>query len=328
MVKDEVLRALERNRGTRFSGGRLAQELGVSRAAVWKAVESLRADGLAIESTPGGGYCLAAADDSLTAAGVTALLETRTLGRDLVVVPETGSTNTTIKQQYAADRPEGFTLIAEQQTAGRGRLGRTFCSPPGGGLYMSLLLRPRIPLERLNFITIAAAVAVCRAIAATCGFQPGIKWVNDVLMDGKKLCGILTEAAIEGETGAIDYAVLGIGINLRLDRDALPDEVRAVVGALADFTDNVPRRAALAAAVLCELERVYLLLNGGDVAALVREYRAMLCCLDKPVRVVSPAGNYDAMCRDVNDHGNLIMERPDGTQETLSSGEISIRLSI
>lgn len=326
MVKDEVLRALERNRGTRFSGGRLAQELGVSRAAVWKAIEALRADGLTIESTPGGGYCLSAEDDSLTTAGVAALLETEVLGRDLLVVPETGSTNTTIKQEYAATRAEGFTLIAEQQTSGRGRLGRTFCSPPGGGLYMSLLLRPRLPLDHLNFLTIAAAVAVCRAIESTAGFRPGIKWVNDVLMDGKKLCGILTEAAIEGETGAIDYAVLGIGVNLRLDRAALPDEVRAVAGALSDFTDTVPRRAALAAVLLRELERVYRLLNAGDTAAVVEEYRALLCCLDRPVRVVSPVGSYDAVCRGVNDQGNLIVERPDGTCDTLSSGEISIRL--
>lgn len=326
MIKDEVLRALERNRGTRFSGAQLAQELGVSRAAVWKAVESLRAEGLAITSTPGGGYCLSAQDDSLTAAGVSALLQTEVLGRDLLVVPEIGSTNTAIKQEYAAGRSEGFTLIAERQTAGRGRLGRSFCSPPGGGLYMSVLLRPRIPLERLNFITIAAAVAVCRAIETTAGFRPGIKWVNDVLMEGKKLCGILTEAAIEGETGTIDYAVLGIGVNLRLDREALPNEVRAVAGALADFTHAVPRRAALAAAILRELEQVYRMLNAGDTGVIVREYRALLCCLDQPVRVVSPTHSYEAVCRDVNELGNLIVERPDGSRETLSSGEISIRL--
>ena len=326
MVKDDVLRALEESRGARLSGGQLAGRLGVTRAAVWKAVEALRAEGLAITSAPGGGYCLTQEDDSLTAAGVSALLTTRTLGRDLIVLPRTGSTNTEIKQEYAASRPEGFTLIAGQQTAGRGRLGRTFCSPPGGGLYLSVLLRPRIPLAQLNFITLAAAVAVCRAVASTCGFQPGIKWVNDIWMDGKKLCGILTEAAIEGETGAIDYAVLGIGINLRLEPGTLPAEVQAVAGALADFTDAVPRRAVLAAALLGELERVYDRLNAGDTAALIAEYRALLCCLDRPVRVVSPAGGYDAVCRGVNEQGNLIVEREDGSRVTLVSGEISIRL--
>lgn len=328
MLKDEVLHALEQNRGTRFSGSRLAQELGVSRAAVWKAIEALRADGLDIRATPGGGYQLAAHDDSLTDAGVSRLLETRVLGRDLVVVPEIDSTNTAMKQTYAAARGEGFALIAGRQTAGRGRLGRAFFSPPDGGLYMSVLLRPRLPLAQLSFLTIAAAVAVCRAVEQTCGFRPGIKWVNDVLMDGKKLCGILTEAAIEGETGAIDYAIVGIGINLRLDRDALPDEVRAVAGALADFTAAPPRRAALAAAVLGALEEAYLTLIAGDPGSLLDSYRALLCCLGQTVRVTSPAGSYDAVCLDVNDQGNLIVERADGETVTLSSGEISIRLCV
>lgn len=326
MVKDEVLRTLEENRGVCFSGSRLAQELGVSRAAVWKATQALRADGLDIHATPGSGYALAAQDDSLTAIGVRSLLETHTLGRDLVVVPETGSTNTTVKQTYAATRGEGFTLIAGQQTAGRGRLGRTFFSPPDGGLYMSVLLRPRLPLAQLSFLTIAAAVAVCRAVEATCGFLPGVKWVNDVLMDDKKLCGILTEAAIEGETGAIDYAVVGIGINLRLDRDALPAEVLAVAGALADFTDIRPRRAALAAAVLRELETVYEPLATGDTTVLLDSYRALLCCLGREVRVIAPTGSYDAVCLDINAQGNLIVQRTDSEIITLTSGEISIRL--
>ena len=326
MLKDKVLRALEENRGVRFSGSRLAEELGVSRAAIWKAVSALRADGLQIDAMPGGGYQLAAEDDSLTAAGISRLLETRTLGRDLIVVPEIGSTNTAIKQQYAATHREGFTLIAAQQSAGRGRLGRTFFSPPEGGLYLSVLLRPRLPLEQLGFLTIAAAVAVCRAIEATCGFLPGVKWVNDILMKGKKICGILTEAGIEGETGMIDYAVVGIGINLRLDPAALPGEVLAVAAALADFTDAPPRRAVLAAAVLRELELTYESLVAGESETLRASYRALLCCLDRPVRVLSPAGSYDAICRDVGAQGGLIVEREGGQMVTLTSGEISIRL--
>lgn len=326
MVKDEVLRALEQSRGTRLSGGQLARELGVSRTAIWKAIEALRAEGILVESSQGSGYCLLAEDDSLTAAGVSALLETETFGRDVLILAETGSTNTAIKEDYAASRAEGFTLIARQQTAGRGRLGRSFSSPPGGGLYMSILLQPCIPLSRLNFITIAAAVAVCRAIHALCGFQPQIKWVNDVLMDGKKLCGILTEAAVEGETGGVDYAVLGIGINLRLDRQALPEDVRMVAGALADFSQNVPRRAELAAKVLWELEQLYRVLNSGDTAPLLSEYRALLCCLGRQVQVKTAAGSYQAVCQDINAQGNLIVIDLEGRQQTLSSGEISIRL--
>lgn len=328
MVKDQVLQALERSRGARMSGAQLARELGVSRAAVWKAIESLRADGLHIDSTQGGGYCLAAADDSLTAAGVSALLRTDRLGRDLVVLPETDSTNSAIKRDYAATRHEGFTLIAERQTAGRGRLGRTFHSDSGTGLYLSVLLRPKIPLEQLNFVTLAAAVAVCRSIEALCGLAPGIKWVNDVLHEGRKLCGILTEASIEGETGCIDYAIVGIGVNLRLDRSALPEDVRIIAGALADFTADVPRRAVLAARLLGELEAVYDSLCAGDTAGLLQAYRSRLCYLDKPIRVLAPGGAYEAVCRGVNDAGNLLVERADGTLDTLQSGEISTRLSV
>ena len=325
MVKDEVLRALENSRGLRISGGRLAQELGVSRAAVWKAIESLRAEGMQIASTPGGGYCLPASDDSLTAPGVSALLHTHCFGHDLIVLPETDSTNTAIKQHYAATKGEGFTFIAERQTAGRGRLGRCFHSSSGLGLYLSVLLRPKMPLEHLNFLTIAAAVAVCQTIETCCGLCPQIKWVNDVLLDGRKICGILTEASIEGETGCIDYAIVGIGVNFRLDRESLPPDVQAGAGALADFTDELPRRAVLAAELLNQHETLYDHLCAGRTDEVLAPYRKRLSYLDQPIRVLAPAGAYDAICRGVNDAGNLLVERPDGTRETLQSGEISTR---
>lgn len=325
MVKDEVLRALEASRGGQVSGEALAERLGVSRAAVWKAVRALRADGLAIDAATGGGYALRAGDDSLTAEAVLAGLRTRALGRELTILQETDSTSTRIKRDHAA-APHGFALLAETQTGGRGRLGRAFSSPPGGGLYLSVLLRPRLPLAQLNFITLAAAVAVCRAIEDTAGFSPRIKWVNDVLMEGKKLCGILTEAAIEGESGAVDFAVLGIGINLRLDRAALPEEVRAVAGALADFSSAVPRRAVLAAAVLNRLEETYTLVEQGRAAELLADYRARLCMLGRTVRVVAPDGGYEAEAVDINGQGHLLVRTEDGAVRTLSSGEISIRL--
>ena len=185
-VKELVLKEMETHRGAVVSGGALSERLGVSRTAVWKAISALRADGLAIDSITGEGYRLRADDDSLTADGIQTLLHTRILGREIVVLPEVASTNTVMKQEFAANRPEGFVLLALRQSAGRGRLGRSFVSPTGG-IYLTVLLRPRITLDKLHFLTIAAAVAVCRAVEDTCGFCPGIKWVNDVLQNGKKL---------------------------------------------------------------------------------------------------------------------------------------------
>ena len=322
-VKDAVLHALEQARGERLSGGRLAEALGVSRAAVHKAISVLRAEGLAIDGVPGEGYRLADSDDSLTAAGVQALLSSGCIGREMLVVPSLTSTNTVMKERYL-DRPHGFVLAAEEQTGGRGRLGRTFVSPADTGVYMTILLHPTLPLSHLSFVTISAAIAVVRAIEQTAGFTPQIKWVNDVLMNGRTLCGILTEATIEGETGTVSSLVVGIGINLH-PNPAWPEEVQAVAGAISDF-GKPPRRAELAAAVLNHFEDVYALLDQGKEPELLEQYRERLCCIDRPVTVISPAGRYEAECIGLDENAHLLVKTADGQVNALSSGEISIRL--
>ena len=322
-VKDAVLHALEEARGTRLSGGRLAEQLGVSRAAVHKAIGVLRSEGLSIDGITGEGYRLAPDDDSLTAAGVQALLDTQTIGRELLVFPTLSSTNTVMKEQYL-NRPHGFVLLAESQTAGRGRLGRSFSSPPHTGIYQTILLHPTLPVSQIQFVTIAAAVAAAEAIEQTAGFSPQIKWVNDVLMEGRKLCGILTEASIEGETGAVTSLCVGIGITLR-PTPVWPEEVRAVAGALSEF-GCVPRRAVLSAALLSHFEHAYALLISGQQDALLARYRSRLCCLDKSITVISPAGRYSAVCTGLDDNGHLLIRTADGQTRPLSTGEISIRL--
>ena len=292
-VKDAVLQALEQARGTRLSGGRLAEQLGVSRAAVHKAIAALRESGLAIDAVTGEGYRLALEDDSLTAAGIDALLDTAVIGREILVEPSLTSSNTTMKEQYLGRR-HGFTLFAEEQTGGRGRLGRTFVSPADTGVYMTILLHPTLPLSHLSFVTISAAIAVVRAIEQTAGFTPQIKWVNDVLMNGRKLCGILTEATIEGETGTVSSLVVGIGINLQ-PNPAWPEDV-------------------------------YRLLEQGKEPELLEQYRERLCCINRPVTVSSPAGRYEAECVGLDENAHLLVKTADGQVNALSSGEISIRL--
>lgn len=321
-VKDAVLQALEQARGKRLSGGQLAQQLGVSRAAVHKAIDALRSSGMAIDGVPGEGYRLAPEDDSLTAAGVQALLDTRFVGREMVVLPSLSSTNTVIKERYL-DRPHGFVLLAEEQTGGRGRLGRTFVSPAETGVYQTILLHPTLPVGHIQLATIAAAVAVAEAVTQTAGFSPEIKWVNDVLYEGRKLSGILTEASIEGESGTVSSLLVGIGVNLR-PNPAWPEDVRAVAGALSEF-GRTPRRAELAAAVLTHFERAYSLLEQDRADKLLDQYRSRLCCLGKSIKVIGPAETYQADCIDLDDNGFLLVRDETGQTRTLSSGEISIR---
>ncbi len=322
-VKDEVLFTLENKRGVLVSGGALAEKLGVSRSAVNKAVGVLRAEGLMITSITGEGYRLEAEDDSITSAGVQTLLKTDAIGREMKVESSLSSTNTVMKELYL-DKPHGFTLIAEEQVGGRGRLGRSFASPAGTGVYMTILLHPSFPVDQIQFITIAAAVSVAEAIKSNAGFEPEIKWVNDVLKDGRKLCGILTEATIEGESGAVGSVVVGIGVNLRPNPN-WPDDVKAVAGSVSDF-GKVPRRAVMAAAVLSEFEKAYLLLTEGNKEALLEHYRQYLCCIGKRITVITASEQYEAECTGLNENGHLLVRVGDGTEKTLSSGEISIRI--
>ncbi len=322
-VKDEVLLALERSRGNVLSGGALAEKLGVTRSAVNKAVGVLRTEGLLIDAVPREGYRLAVDDDSLTVAGIQTLLKTEVIGHNMLVEPSLSSTNTVMKERYLC-RLHGFTLIAEEQTGGRGRLGRSFASPAGTGIYMTILLHPSLPMDHVQFITLAAAVSVAEAIEETAGFEAQIKWVNDVLKEGRKLCGILTEADIESESGAVSSVVVGIGINLRPNPN-WPDDVKNVAGALSDF-GTVPRRAVLAAAVLSGFEQAYFQIVNGNEAALLERYRERLCCIGKKITVISASGQYEAECTGINEYGHLIVRDMNGTENTLFSGEISIRM--
>ena len=213
-LKDRVLNELESNRGKTLSGAQLAQTLEVSRTAVWKAIEELRKDGFEISAATNKGYTLKSDDNSLSAEGIKAILGKT--GYDIHVEKTVTSTNTVLKELAKDGAPSGYVLLAQQQTAGKGRLGRRFYSPDKTGVYLSVILRPKLTIENALFITTSAAVAVSRAIETISNnkVKAQIKWVNDVYVDNKKVCGILTEAAVDFESGGLEYAVLGIGVNI------------------------------------------------------------------------------------------------------------------
>lgn len=325
MIREKVLYELEINRGKQISGGMLAKKLGVSRAAIWKAISSLRDEGMNITSVTGGGYCLTNDDDTINEQSIHALRKTKVIGSSLIVLPEVTSTNTILKNEYS-HKDEGFTVISTRQTAGKGRMGRSFTSPDGG-VYTSILLKPNMPLENLSFLTILAAVAACITIENCTDLKPQIKWVNDVLFDKKKLCGILTEASIEGETGNIDYVVVGIGINVRTDISKMPKELQNIAGSISDFCENPPRRAEIAATLLNVFEECYNILCSEDGEdKILKLYDDRLCCKNETVEVYTASEHYNAICKGVNLAGNLIVQKEDGTLTILQAGEIRIKV--
>ncbi|MCD8356032.1 MAG: biotin--[acetyl-CoA-carboxylase] ligase [Clostridia bacterium] len=324
MVRDDVLRTLEMHRGELVSGGTLARELGVSRTAVWKAITTLREMGFPIESISGEGYCLAESSDALSEAGITMELKTNCIARNLCVLSTIDSTNNYLKE-LASSLPDGYAVVADCQTAGRGRLGRSFLSPSGSGVYISILLHPTIPLERINMITVGAAVALCEAITEAAGFEPDIKWVNDVLKNGKKLCGILTEASMEAETGQLSYAIVGVGINVRTPEGGLPEEIREIAGCLEDFAPHPVRRNALTASFFNHMESCYELIVSGNTEALIDRYRSFIHFLGEPITVIRSGVKEAATAVAINSSGHLIIEQ-NGQQSTMLAGEISIRL--
>ena len=321
MTKDRVLDSLRRSGGSYVSGGALSAELSLSRTAVWKAVEQLRAEGFVIESAPKKGYRLLSGGDALTESGVRAYLRRRDL--DLRVYKSISSTNTVLKQLAESGEAEGTVLLAEEQTAGRGRMSRSFFSPPRSGLYMSLLLRPHMSAQLSTRITACAAVAVAEAIEELTGCRAEIKWVNDVLVDGKKVCGILTEGSIDCESGLMHYAIVGIGINIRPPEGDFPAELRQIAGALPAAPDGEDLRCRLAAAVLDRLMDLYEQLPEGDC---YEAYKSRSCLIGREINILPLEGEpVPATAIDVEPDFSLRVRLADGTETCLSSGEVSVR---
>ena len=321
MTKDRVLDSLRSSGGSYVSGGALSAELSLSRTAVWKAVEQLRAEGFVIESAPKKGYRLLSGGDALTESVVRAYLRRRDL--DLRVYKSISSTNTVLKQLAESGEAEGTVLLAEEQTAGRGRMSRSFFSPPRSGLYMSLLLRPHLSAQLSTRITACAAVAVAEAIEELTGCRAEIKWVNDVLVDGKKVCGILTEGSIDCESGLMHYAIVGIGINIRPPEGDFPAELRQIAGALPAAPDGEDLRCRLAAAVLDRLMDLYEQLPEGDC---YEAYKSRSCLIGRQINILPLEGEpVPATAIDVEPDFSLRVRLADGTETCLSSGEVSVR---
>lgn len=326
MSSREAVLSLLRNEGAFLSGEEISRRLGLSRTAVWKAVDVLRREGYEIEARTGLGYRLAAVPDALTEAEIRSFLgETAVVGRELRCFAELDSTNNYLKTQTAA--PDGTAAVADSQTAGRGRMDRSFQSPKGRGIYLSVLLRPPLPPERLLPVTALAGVAVCAAVERVCGVRPGLKWPNDPVLNGKKLCGILTEMSLEAETGRVQSLVLGIGVNVGQGPEDFSPEVREMATSLLQALGQPVSRPRLTAALLEELDRAYAALLAGDLSAYLAAYRRDCVNLGKTVQLIPFGGGEreTAQAVDVDGEFSLVIRGSGGRERTVRSGEVSVR---
>lgn len=235
-----------------------------------------------------------------------------------------GSTNTEAKAMAQNGAPHGTVLIAGQQTGGRGRMGRSFCSPAGMGIYLSVILRPRCKAEELMHLTCATAVAMCDAVEDAFGFRPGVKWINDLIAKGKKLGGILTELAIDPRTGLAEYAIIGVGINCLQSREDFPSELQDIAISAKDVAGGTPKPCLLACAMIRQLEIMSRQLFT-QKPEMMNRYKADCITLGQDIYLLQGDSKTACHALDLDENGGLIVCFPDGSRQTVSSGEVSIR---
>ena len=318
-IKDEVLRQLL-DSSEAISGSTLAHNLGVSRNAVWKAIENLRMEGYDIQAATNRGYTLAAGADVLNRVEIARWLKEGEIGTPMEIYDEIDSTNNRAKQLAMQGAAHGTVVLARQQTVGRGRFGRKFFSPENSGVYISFVLRPSLPAERAVMITSMAAVAVARAMERVADVKASIKWVNDVYLGTKKACGILCEAGLDFESGQMQYVVAGIGVNVgRMD---FPPELREIATSISNECGRDISRSRFCAELINEMNALYPQLESG---AFMAESRARSNVIGRDIVVLRGEERYPATAVDIDDRGNLLVRREDGSEAVLQSGEISVR---
>lgn len=342
-TKEKVLNILSENSGKPVSGEKIAETCGISRAAIWKAINGLRQEGINIEGTTNGGYLLQGPADILSLETLNTIINTNhqeIKNCHIECFKEIDSTNSYAKRLLSncgnLREPDGkltkwgqtyhkSIFVAESQTAGRGRLGRTFVSPAKTGIYISLIYAPEGGINNPAQVTAFSAVAVCRAIKKLFPVEPKIKWINDIFVNGKKICGILTEGSTNFETGLIESAIIGIGINIYDNPQVFTEEVAIVAGGITNNqSQNSITRAELSAQVAAEVFSVL----EENTETIMAEYKQLSFLLGKTVSVHPIIGDtlsvYEAKVIDIDNNAGLIVSLADGTNKTLNSGEVSL----
>lgn len=317
-TKKDLLQLLRETDGY-VSGEAVSEKLGITRAAVWKQVELLRAEGYVIDSLTRRGYRLREAPDLLTQEEIQAGLSAGEFGCRVFAMETVDSTNEEAKRRAEQDAPHGSVFVAEQQTGGKGRLGRRWDSAAGSGLWFSLLLRPRALPSQTAGITLLAGLAVCRAIRRETGCQASIKWPNDVVLGTKKVCGILTE--MSAEMDQIHYVVVGIGINVK--KGAFPAELQEKAVSLEAGAGRPVRRVPLLQRILEEFELLYR--EYGVSSFPLEEYSSLCVSLGRRIRFFRNGSEVHGTAVAVEKDGGLVAELENGETAVVTSGEVVVQ---
>jgi len=321
-TKDIILKKLEENRNIYISGEDLATELNLSRTAIWKGVNSLKEEGYIINSSTNKGYKLDEKNDKISTFGIAHNLMEPLKDIDIMYYDSIDSTNTEAKRLlYSKDLKNFTALVSDEQTEGRGRRGKDFSSPKGTGIYLSVVIFPEenFNLSSFDLITVRAAVAIVNAIQNKTNKNPKIKWVNDIFLDGKKICGILSEADSDFESRQIKSIIIGMGLNFTTDVSSLSESLQDIAGSLKP--ENLLRNEMIGEI----LNQLYIAFYKMSDFEILESYKEHSLLLGREVTFKIKDVNYEAIAKDINEAGNLIVELKNGDTMTLSSGEVSVK---
>jgi BirA family biotin operon repressor/biotin-[acetyl-CoA-carboxylase] ligase len=320
-MQEQVLRLFKEHQPEFVSGELISKNLGVSRTAIWKHVQALRAMGYDIASQPHAGYRLISVPDRLYPQEIFSGLQTEFIGRRIFYFAQVSSTNKLAQELAGEGAPDGSLVIAEEQTGGKGRLSRGWFSPFGQGIWCSLILYPPVQPVDAPPLTMLAGVAVARAGRRVAGIKAGIKWPNDLLLGDKKFCGILTEMSAEMER--INYLIIGTGINVNIDN--FPGEIQNMATSLKAYTGRVISRVKLLQVFLQEMEQLYRIWLKEGFSPVLKLWKELSVTLHCPVKVSSGKENVEGWAEDVDEGGNLILRLADGSRKRFVNGEVSLR---
>ena len=322
-MRARILKLLRQQSQDYLSGEEISRQLAVSRTAVWKHIQELKNHGYEIEAHPRKGYRLKSRPDLLLPEEIRAGLATQLLGKHIVHFYDTSSTNNEAKRLAADDAVEGTIVVSEAQTLARGRVKRGWCSPPGGGVWVSVILRPPFPPQEAPKCTLMAAVATVEAIREASGLNCGIKWPNDILWQGRKLVGILTE--MSAEMDAINFVVLGIGINVSLQESDFPEELRNIGASVSMGAEREVSRVEVLQKLLERLEYWYQVVKQEGFESVLEAWRRESVTLGQPVRVLAGEETYDGVAEELAEDGSLLVRTENGLRRVLA-GDVSLRL--